>query len=159
MGLCYGFRLSPRLATVLRNIFGAKCHALYFLPWTVLLLPGLTLSAQTYVPALPAPPPPGTQASPNPDQPVRPARPNAPDAEHYRIAAVTQEANGPWYYLRGAAILETTDMQLKADEVDYNSDTGYAEARGHVHFEHFTRGEKLDCDKAEYNVEEQTGKF
>jgi len=31
-------------------------------------------------------------------------------------------------------------MLLRADELDYNTETGDAEARGHVHFEHFTRG-------------------
>ena len=47
----------------------------------------------------------------------------------------------------------------RADELDYNTETGDAEARGHVHFEHFVRGEKLDCDHAEYNVNSETGKF
>jgi len=61
--------------------------------------------------------------------------------------------------LRGMVRVETTDMVLLADEVDYNADTGDVEARGHVHFEHFVRGEKLDCDHAEYNVDEETGKF
>jgi LPS-assembly protein len=50
-------------------------------------------------------------------------------------------------------------MLLRADELDYNTDTGDAEARGHVHFEHFVRGENLDCDRAEYNVNTETGKF
>ena len=90
---------------------------------------------------------------------VRPARPDAPDAEHVRIESVTQEAEGPIRHLRGSVRIETTDMQLRADEVDYNADTGDAEARGHVHFEHFARGEKLDCERAEYNVNTETGKF
>ena len=55
--------------------------------------------------------------------------------------------------------LETSDMLLRADELDYNTETGDAEARGHVHFEHFVRGEKLDCERAEYNVDTETGKF
>ncbi len=50
-------------------------------------------------------------------------------------------------------------MQLWADEIDYNRETHYMEARGHVRFEHFVKGEKLNCDHAEYNTEEQTGKF
>ncbi len=50
-------------------------------------------------------------------------------------------------------------MQLKADEVDYNQDTTDVEARGHVHFEHFARGEKVDCERLEYNVDAETGKF
>ena len=62
-------------------------------------------------------------------------------------------------HLRGGVHLETSDMLLRADELDYNTETGDAEARGHVHFEHFVRGEKLDCDHAEYNVNMETGKF
>jgi len=93
------------------------------------------------------------------DQRVQSVRPNAPDAEHVRIESVTQEADGAMRHLRGSVRIETTDMQLKADELDYNSDTGDVEARGHVHFEHYVRGEKLDCEKAEYNVNTETGKF
>jgi len=62
-------------------------------------------------------------------------------------------------HLRINVVIETAEMILKADEIDYNDVTHDAEARGHVHFEHFTRGEKLDCDRAEYNTEEETGKF
>ncbi len=61
--------------------------------------------------------------------------------------------------MRGSVRIETIDMQLKADEVDWNEDTGEVEARGHVHFEHFVRGEKLDCDKADYNIDDETGNF
>ena len=124
----------------------------------IVFLPLLHLDAQTYRPSLPPAPAP-TVLSPNVDQRIRPARPDAPDAEHVRIESVTQEADGPMRHLRGSVRIETTDMQLKADELDYNSDTGEVEARGHVHFEHFARGEKLDCDRAEYNVNTETGKF
>lgn len=50
-------------------------------------------------------------------------------------------------------------MRLQADEIDYNRDTEYAEARGNVHFENFARGEKLNCDRVEYNVRDRTGRF
>jgi len=123
----------------------------------LLLLP-FVLGAQTYFPGLPAPAP-AAEPSPNVDQKVHSTRPNAPGTNDIDIQALRQEADGPWRYFRGNVIFETTDMQLKADEVDYNADTGYAEARGHVHFEHFVRGEKLDCEKAEYNVNDETGKF
>jgi LPS-assembly protein len=72
---------------------------------------------------------------------------------------VTQDIVGHVYHLRGKALVETTDMRLEADELDYNDETGDAEARGHVVFENFARGEKLRCDKAEYNTDELTGKF
>lgn len=75
------------------------------------------------------------------------------------IRSVTQEVDGALRHMRGSVRIETTDMLLLADEIDYNSDTGDVDARGHVHFEHFSRGEKLDCDHAEYNVDSETGKF
>src|SRR5262249_5212121 len=104
-------------------------------------------------------PTPAISPSANPDQRITPTRPGAPDADHVRIQSVTQEAEGPLRHLRGSVRLETSDMLLRADELDYNTETGEAEARGHVHFEHFVRGEKLDCERADYNVNDETGKF
>jgi LPS-assembly protein len=116
------------------------------------------LEAQVYRPALPPPNPPASLST-NPDQKLTLPRPGAPDAEHVHIESVTQDAVGVIRHLRGNVRLETSDMLLRADELDYNTETGDAEARGHVHFEHFVRGEKLDCDHAEYNVSAETGKF
>lgn len=141
---------------ILGNILRYLCHDFSLI---LLLVSGFvgTLSAQVYRPILPGPalPPP----IPVTDQIVRPARPGAPDAAHVLIRSVTQEVEGALRRLRGSVRVETSDMLLLADEIDYNSDTGDAEARGHVHFEHFVRGEKLDCDRAEYNVDKETGKF
>lgn len=50
-------------------------------------------------------------------------------------------------------------MLLSADEIDYNQETGYAEARGNVVFQRFESNEEIRADKAEYNVNEETGKF
>lgn len=50
-------------------------------------------------------------------------------------------------------------MILRADEINYNEDTGDVEARGNIEFEHFAEGEKLQADHAEYNVDDETGKF
>jgi LPS-assembly protein len=55
--------------------------------------------------------------------------------------------------------VETADDLLTADEIDYNQETHDAEARGHVHMESFSHGQKMDCDRAEYNTESKTGKF
>lgn len=63
------------------------------------------------------------------------------------------------HHLRGAAVVETTDMLLKADEIDYDEKNGYAEARGNVKFDHFTGGEHIEADKVEYNLKEETGKY
>jgi LPS-assembly protein len=117
------------------------------------------LEAQPYHPALPPPPVP-VQATPSSALAVRPPRPTAPGpGEEARISADVQEKEGSLIHLRGHAHLETAESLLTADEVDYNTETKDAEARGNVHFESFTRGEKLNCERAEYNTASRTGKF
>ena len=75
------------------------------------------------------------------------------------IEAVSQLKQGPWYRLRGLARLQTTEFLLRADELDYNEDTGYAEARGNVEMTRFSTGEKLSADRVEYDLREDTGRF
>jgi LPS-assembly protein len=75
------------------------------------------------------------------------------------VRSVTQDRRGPWFYLRGAAEVETDETLLRADEIDYNELTGYAEARGNVRFLSFERGEHLEADHVEYYLEEAKGKF
>ncbi len=99
----------------------------------------------------------GTALSPNIDQRARVD--TLIDADHVSVRAVTQEVVGSIRHLRGAVVIRTSDTLLTADEVDYNEDTGEAEARGHVHLENFLRGEALECDRADYNVTSGTGKF
>lgn len=94
-----------------------------------------------------------------PARPVKPIRPNSPGPREVHVVAVFKEADGGVYHLRGKAEVETTDMLLQADEIDYDSDSGSAQARGHVRFEHFTNGEKMTASRADYNVDEQTGTF
>ncbi len=60
---------------------------------------------------------------------------------------------------RGSVSFRTTELELWADELDYNEETGEAEARGNVHFQHFERGEELWADRVEYNLRLETGKF
>jgi LPS-assembly protein len=55
--------------------------------------------------------------------------------------------------------MEGYDMLLRADEIDYNQQAGYVEARGNVYFEHFERNEQLWADKVEYDLKEQSGNF
>lgn len=87
-------------------------------------------------------------------------RPNAPAPDEIVTSAVLrQEMEGPVRKLRVAARLETTEMLLTADEIDYNEQTGEAEARGNVTFENFDNGEKLSAVRMEYNLKDETGKF
>ncbi len=75
------------------------------------------------------------------------------------IRAIRQEAEGANYRLRGSAELETSDTLLRADEIDYNDQTKDAVARGNVVFLNLTGGERLEAERAEYNLAQKTGKF
>ncbi len=91
---------------------------------------------------------------------TRPAKANLPPPDELWFSALEkQESSGPWRYLRTNAKVETSDFDLSADQIDYNSDTNWAYARGHVHLEHFVTGDKLDADHAEYNLKTEEGKF
>ena len=121
------------------------------------------LFAQTqFVP--PPPPPPAIQPNAvpnaaNPNQRVLTPRPNAPGPNEVFVDSVTQEVDGALRHLRGQVRLETSDKRLEADEMDYNEDTGDAEVRGHVRYENFIDGTKLQCDHGKYNVNSETGIF
>lgn len=104
-----------------------------------------------------APPPPPPPANPN--LLIRPVRPGAPPPGETIIKGILQDVKGSWRYLRGDASIETTDFVLQADEMDYNEDTHYAEARHHVHYKNFVTSEELFADKVEYKIDEETGKF
>jgi LPS-assembly protein len=87
-------------------------------------------------------------------------RPNAPPPGVWDIVSLyEQRVEGPWRRFRGKVSMESTDMLLRADEIDYNEETGSAEARGNVYFERFDSNERLWADKVEYNMKEETGTF
>jgi hypothetical protein len=153
----------------LSTIFGLICHELYVVRMALRLVLAsclaFNLAAQVFTPALPPPPPQANPVSPDPNKKVLPLRPDAPkDPKEYMVEdtcivqaqtettatpTCEQERDGNWRHLRGNVRIESADMQIKADELDWNTETDYVEARGHVHFEYFARGEKLDCDKVQ----------
>ena len=99
------------------------------------------------------------------NSPTRTPRMNAPDPDTYRVKG-RQESDGSTgqLKLRGqcpldCAEIETIDLLIKADQIDYDRDSEYAEARGHVYYENFGSGEKMYADKAEYQIDERQGKF
>lgn len=164
---------------IFRSIFDEACHAFSHDTITELanfvqncfprlLIAGLTsllaigtAPAQVYRPGFPGGPPVAVApaATPKPHNDNAVPHPNAPLIDEFRVSGVVQEAEGQFYKLRGHAIVETSDLYLSADEIDYHADTGEAEARGNVHFIHYAGGEDIHCDKVEYNVDEETGKF
>lgn len=176
---CYGFRLNPRPvvsarkaspdcfiseATFVRNIFGQKCHELCW-TWKTLI----TVTACASVVFAQQPPPPSTLPPPSvsapipnaaaPDLRLKLQRPGAPGPDQYAVEAESQETDGDVRHLRGNVHIESQDKKIDADAVDYNDDTGDVEAWGNVRYENFLDGTKLNCDRAKYNVNTETGIF
>lgn len=104
--------------------------------------------------AIPQPPPAAV-----PNRRVVVVRPNAPDPSQVIVRAVRQEVVGSKRMLRGKAEVETFDALLTADEMDYDEETGLAEARGNVTYRNYESGEQLKCSRAEYDVNQERGKF
>ena len=75
------------------------------------------------------------------------------------IAAVTQEAVGGVYTLKGAAMVQTSEVLIQADEIIYDENTGEALATGNVRYRHLITGEKLEASRVEYNIVSESGKF
>ena len=94
-----------------------------------------------------------------PDQRIITARPDAPVRGEYNVTAVVQEKEGNVYHLRGKAEIEGATMLVRADEIDYDGDSGDVKARGNVYFHQFARNEQLWADRVEYNTDSETGKF
>jgi LPS-assembly protein len=75
----------------------------------------------------------------------------------------TQDIAGHVYKLRGSpgapAEIENSQMIFRADEIDFDQDTGDVRASGHVFFHNFERNMKMWADHLTYNTDEETGKF
>jgi LPS-assembly protein len=93
-----------------------------------------------------------------PELNVRPPGPGVNRGE-WSIHAVDQVSEGKIYHLRGSAEIRGTDMVFRADEIDYDENRDYLEARGHVYFESYIHAEKILCDKIEYWINEERGNF
>ena len=110
--------------------------------------------------------PPGSLNAPLPLEPnaklappPHPAGQSVPGDEDVNLSYVSQEIKLPFYHWRGNVKIETADAILKADEIDYNEATGLAEARGNVYYRSTQDGNELWCDRAEYNLNTESGKF
>ena len=165
--------------SIFHNIIRKKCHELLFRKYcrflalrsisaislsnyTVLCL-GLFLSgiinAQVRTPVVSGPQPMPLAVQPLGTKRAPLKRISGPSADEIRVQAVTQDAEGSLRKLRGAVEIETTEFLLKADEVDYDEETKWVEARGNVFFQNFDGGEEIHCERAQYNMEEESGRF
>jgi LPS-assembly protein len=59
----------------------------------------------------------------------------------------------------GQAEIESAQRLFRADEIEYNDDTGDVHAEGRVYFKNFEKNEQIWCDRLEYNTDSETGKF
>jgi LPS-assembly protein len=86
-------------------------------------------------------------------------RPDAPALDRVIVRADHQASDNGVYHLVGHAVIELSDSIIKADEIDYNEDTGDVEARGHVYYQNFVQNEKITASKVEYNTDSEHGKY
>ena len=157
-------------ANPLSTIIKGRCHGLssQSLPAKSLYLLGTSLFLASCLAAQTAKPTPaeieGGKAYevgqlPKPDFRTRPPRPDKPNLGDYNITADIESKEGGISHFRGKVAIEGALMVLKADEIDYNEETGDAEARGHVYFQHFERNEIIVASRARYNTETEIGRF
>ena len=164
----YVCRLSPQPRTSphnVRNIIGGICHELsssitYSSTLSVLAALVLTYTAFGQMPpnSVLVPPPTGVPVA-QPNKRIYKPRPNAPPLGEWILNASSQTTEGKVYHLRGHAEMENISMLFRADELDYNDETGDVQARGNVYFEQFERNEKIWCDHVDYNTKTEAGKF
>jgi len=125
----------------------------------VVLLAGISpVAAQIYRPPILGPgaaPPPAARPTPVP----RFERRDPPPPGIAVVAGILQDREATKVHLRQKASVETVEYRLEADEIDYDSETGVAEARGAVHFINYTSGEEMFCKRADYNLKDGTGSF
>jgi LPS-assembly protein len=89
--------------------------------------------------------------------------PKAIPPGEWNIVSVRQEIDGPNRRLFGApgvqAVVEDSRMIFRADQIDYNVDTGDLHARGNVYFQSFENNERVWATRLDYNTETKTGRF
>lgn len=83
--------------------------------------------------------------------------PAAKDETEFNGSVQTSE--GSIKHLAGKAAIRTAEMLITADNLDYDDDTGWVNARGHVTLEHFLTKDSLKADHATYNIRTHNGKF
>ena len=122
------------------------------------LVSSAVLEAQVYRPPI---------LGPGGAQPVTQRRVEAPKIERKDppppgvvvVRGIVQDHEGSKARLRQSAELESTDYLLTADEIDYDQQTGLAEARGHAHYTNFVSGEQVWAERIDYDCKAGTGTF
>ncbi len=131
-------------------MFLGYCHVISSFHWISLFL-CIPLFAQEIAP---------NPAASNPNIKLPFVRPNAPPRDQVLVKSRgSQTVEGDWVRLRVGAVIELTESILEADEIDYNTETGEAHARGNVHYRNYDDGEEIFCVRADYYTKDSTGRF
>lgn len=163
----------PQTPSFLSTIIHSACHeetSLKKFVFPLLLLVMAYFASPDFCSAQQPPVAPPGQAPPgqipqdpppveHPDFAVKVPRPNAPPKGDYDINGEFQESQGGVTKLRKNVVIELSNATFKADEAEYDENTGIFKARGHVYYRNYERDEVIFCDSAEYNIDTQIGTF
>ena len=102
--------------------------------------------------------------TPPDDQQIPPAvAPKSLPVGDWNLRFQTQDIAGHVYKLRGSpglpAEIESSEMLFRADEIDFDQDSGEVRASGHVFFHDFARNMKMWAGHLTYDTDEKTGRF
>src|SRR5580698_3919533 len=164
---------SPQSSLQFLNTTAVRCHLesssvtyVFFLSVLLALLLGHTAAAQQAPPVTQTVTPNVTQNTPaaNTQKPVSAGSPPVPDHKslpinEWYIKSLVEQSDGKVHHLQGDSVVESNAMLIKAEEIDYDEETGELTARGNVYFHQFDRNEQLWCDELEYNTDTEIGRF
>lgn len=146
------------IAYSLSNIKQGGCHGKYSLRnriFSLLLLgyTGMVSFAAAQVT------PPETLPVERPDFAIKIPRPTAPAKGDFVLESETQENEGGVTKLHGKVKIELYNASFRADEVEYDENTGTFKAHGNVYYRNYERDEVVYCERAEYNIDTEKGIF
>jgi LPS-assembly protein len=148
----FGLRLRPKRPFQLLNISLGNCHeksSCKTCIFPVTVLAALILAAPLCA-----------QSQTSSKQPSPAVPPQSLAAGEWQVSAITQESDGKIVRLRGKpAEVENYRMLFRADEIDWDENSGDMRATGHVYFRNFDKNEEIWCSRLEYNTEDERGKF
>jgi LPS-assembly protein len=99
-------------------------------------------------------------SSPSPAALPEPPPPSSIPLDQWDVQATQQEkGEGKLWKLHGNAWVENTHMLIRADEMEWNQETGEMHASGHVYLRNFERNEQVWCDRMDYNTDQESGTF
>jgi len=76
-----------------------------------------------------------------------------------KIIAMRQEKDGDIYKLSGNVVIDYGVFTLSADQITYDSDSGAAQAEGHLLLEGGPNHEHIEAVRGTYNVNSEIGRF